>query len=187
MNAVLPIIQYGNPILRKRCAPIEHIDQEVVNLAQVMIKTMEEAHGIGLAAPQIGEDMALMVIGRMDPQTSIMKRPGGEVSYRVEEWTPMMLANPLVTPFGPETSFREGCLSIPNLYGPVVRPSFCHVEGTLADGTRISFEAGGLLARVIQHEYDHLMGLMFFDRMTPEARAKISEAIKAHHAANRPK
>lgn len=184
LKTTLPIIQYGNPVLRQVCHTIPEVNDEIRDLAFKMIKTMGEANGVGLAAPQVGHAINLMVIGNLDPNGSFLKLDS--VSQPLNEWLPMMIANPVVTPTGPAYTDHEGCLSIPNTFGPVVRPITCQVAGRDAAGQEIRFEASGLLARVIQHEYDHLLGIMFFDRMTDEARAKIADQIRAHHEANRP-
>lgn len=185
MSKILPIIQYGNPVLRKVCRPIPAVNDEIRDLAFNMIHTMAIAKGIGLAAPQVGEDLMLMVISNLDPAASSMKMDGGAVP--LGEWFPMMIANPVVTTFGETDLYREGCLSIPNTFGPVIRPVSCNVAGHNAAGEEFRFEASGLLARVIQHEYDHLLGIMFFDRMVTEARAKLADRIKSHHETHRPK
>lgn len=154
---------YGDPVLRKRAQPIDHIDGSLCQLAEDMFKTMYEAQGVGLAAPQIGLSIALAVI---DP------RP-------LEENTkPLVVINPKIVDQQGECSLEEGCLSIPEIRVDVVRPEFLVVEGLTLEGTPIRIETGGIVARILQHEIDHLNGTLFIDRLGMVQRQMIESQLQ---------
>ncbi|MFM7536058.1 MAG: peptide deformylase [Acidimicrobiales bacterium] len=141
---------YGDPVLKSKAAEITAIDGKLVSLSAEMLQTMYAAPGIGLAAPQIGVQKRLFVYDL-----------GGE---------PHTLVNPRIVESDGEWVYDEGCLSIPGLYIEIVRPKVVHVVGHDLDGNEVSLEADELLARLIQHELDHLDGVLMFDRMEPDQR-----------------
>jgi len=146
---ILPVVTEPNPILHTVCTPIAEVSKEIRQLAANMRETMHNAEGVGLAAPQVGRDIALCVI-EMTPDDD---DPG--IPY-------MALVNPRVTwKGGRVTSLDEGCLSIPGVQGPVRRPDRIRVKAQDLDGAEIQIEAKGFLARVLQHEIDHLNGILF--------------------------
>ena len=154
----------GAPVLRKIAAPVAVIDDSVRQLASEMIGAMRFFNGIGLAAPQYGKSLRLVVIDV----------PGGNESGSPGEALllpkmPLALINPeIVFASGDCDEKDEGCLSVPGLYAPVCRPSRVVLRSQLLDGEIIEIECGGLLGRCIQHELDHLDGKLFIDRLSPK-------------------
>ena len=141
---------FGDPVLKAPAAEITDVDGKLVRLVDEMFETMYEAPGIGLAAPQVGVQKQLFVYDNDGNRGVII--------------------NPTITESDGEWVFDEGCLSIPGLYVEMVRPKTVLVNGWDLDGNELSFEADELFARLIQHELDHLHGVLMFDRMTPEQR-----------------
>ena len=141
---------YGDPVLKTVAAEVADVDDKLVRLAHEMFEVMYDAPGIGLAAPQIGVQKRFFVYD--------------------DDGTRGTLINPTIKESGGECVFDEGCLSIPGLYVELVRPEQILVHGWDLDGNEVEFEADELLARVMQHELDHLDGVLMFDRMTPDQR-----------------
>ncbi|MCS5707193.1 MAG: peptide deformylase [Cyanobacteriota bacterium] len=161
-NPPFPIHKLGDQVLRKPAKRISKVDESVRELARAMLRTMYSAKGIGLAAPQVGVHKQLLVID-LEPDN--------------EAAAPMVLINPEITSFGAAIdTYEEGCLSIPGVYLDVVRPSV--VEVTFRDemGRPQKLQADGLLARCIQHEMDHLNGVLFVDRVSDEL--SLNEELK---------
>jgi peptide deformylase len=179
---VLPIVKYGDPILRQKGARIETITPEIKALINDMFDTMKSARGVGLAAQQIGKALQLCVIDIRE----ITDRPStleldGKASDP-NEFMPLTLINPTFATSGDPVAGPEGCLSFPEIYADIARPPEIAVKATDADGKEISFRCGGLLARAIQHEYDHLQGILFIDRMTRDAKDENKAEIDALQA-----
>jgi peptide deformylase len=153
--SILKVARMGHPVLRAKTAPIEKSDIKspvVQKLIDDMIETMIEYHGVGLAAPQVHEGVRLFVAALDN---------GDE-----EERTPLALINPEITPIGSDqVEDWEGCLSIPDIRGRVPRAREIRVRAFDRNGDRIELRAANFSARVIQHETDHLDGILFFDRM----------------------
>ncbi len=157
----------GHPVLRARATPVDPADIKSPRIQQLiddMFETMKEYNGVGLAAPQVHERLRLFVAG-------FAPRPGDpddDEDDREDERVPLMtLINPEITPLGSAIEEDwEGCLSIPEIRGRVPRPREIEVKAYDRRGRRISIHARGFTARVIQHETDHLDGVLFFDRMT---------------------
>jgi peptide deformylase len=175
---ILDIVQYGSPILRQRCRPVEVVDDRILRLVGDMLETMVEAHGVGLAAPQVGEDLRLAVIDvSHDPECVSYLRVNGQ-SVAVESIMPLVFINPELE-YGAEKEIdTEGCLSIQGIRAPVKRPS--EVKATLPqlDGSVLVVETDGLLARALQHEIDHLNGVLFVDRLSPVAKVQMKNRLK---------
>src|SRR5690349_9326749 len=174
----LSIAQYGEPVLRAKGARVDKIDNRIRELAQNMIETMHEAHGIGLAAQQIGEPLQLTVldVSQVEDRPSTMKLNGENVDPKTV--TPIVLINPKIT-LGTQTELGlEGCLSFPEITGDIERSISATVRAEDLDGNEIEIEATGLLARAIQHEVDHLNGILFIDRMSSAAKAALSSKLK---------
>jgi peptide deformylase len=175
---ILEIMKFGNPILRSPGAPVGPITEAVRELAANMIETMREAHGVGLAAQQVGVaiQLAIMDVGGIEDRPSEMRIAGEPVA--TDEEMPMVLLNPSLD-LGPEKDVdAEGCLSFPEMTGDISRSTSIRVRGQLLDGRLVDFEADGFLARVIQHEVDHLHGVLFIDRMSSAARSSLSGRLK---------
>jgi peptide deformylase len=174
----LSIVQYGEPVLRAKGARVDKIDRRIRELAQNMIETMHEAHGIGLAAQQIGEPLQLTVldVSQVEDRPSTMKLNGENVDPK--SVMPIVLINPEIT-LGTQTELGlEGCLSFPEITGDIERSISATVRAEDLDGNEIEIEATGLLARAIQHEVDHLNGILFIDRMSSAAKAALSSKLK---------
>jgi peptide deformylase len=173
----LPIVKYGDPVLRKKGAAIEKITPEIKRLIADMFETMYEAAGVGLAAQQVGHPLQLTVLDvrAAKDRPSTMEIDGKAVE--VADHMPLVLINPKITPFGDPAKGPEGCLSFPEVYTDITRPASVEVEATNAEGKTIRFKAGGLLSRAVQHEFDHLQGILFIDRMTAEAKTEVKEEL----------
>ena len=176
---ILSIFQYGDPILRTKGKQIEKIDNHIRELVASMIETMHAAHGVGLAAQQVGKALQLTVldVSEVEDRASTMKLNGKEVDPKAS--MPLVLINPEIEVAGGATEIgSEGCLSFPEITGEIERAKSIIVHAqTLEDG-KIDIEASGLLARAIQHEVDHLNGILFIDRMNSAAKAALSSRLK---------
>ena len=175
---ILPILQYGDPILRAKGKRIEQIDDRIRELAANMIETMHAAHGVGLAAQQVGEDLELTVldVSAVEDRPSMLKVDGTDVDPKTT--MPLVLINPDIELLGETEVGVEGCLSFPEITGDIERAQSVIVRAQNLEGDTIEFEAGGLLARAIQHEHDHLHGILFIDRMSSAAKAALSSRLK---------
>ena len=175
---ILPILQYGDPILRIKGKPIEDIDAGVRELAANMLETMHAANGVGLAAQQIGEPLQLTVldISAVEDRPSTLKLKGNEVDPRSA--MPLVLINPEIELHGEIEIGVEGCLSFPEITGEIERVESVIVRAQTLDGEVVQFEAGGFLARAIQHEHDHLNGILFIDRMRSAAKVALSSRLR---------
>jgi peptide deformylase len=158
--AVLKVRKYGDPVLRRRSAPVREITPEIRRIVQDMIDTMYEEVGIGLAAAQVGISLRLMVVA---------DEKGRD---------PRALVNPVIAEQGGEVTAEEGCLSLPGIFAPVTRAEWVRLEAQDLDGEPVSIHARGLTARVFQHEMDHLDGVLFIDRLDPVTRDRIKRRIK---------
>jgi len=174
----LSILQYGDPILRAKGKRIDRIDDRIRELARNMIETMHAANGVGLAAHQIGEAIQLTVldISQVEDRPTTMKLNGQDVDPKTT--MPLVLVNPQVE-LGRETEpGTEGCLSFPEITGEIDRARSIHVRAQNLDGAAIEIETTGFLARAIQHEVDHLNGILFIDRMSSGTKASLSSKLK---------
>jgi peptide deformylase len=166
----------GDSVLRAKAAVIPAVTPEIRALAERMIRAMRVFDGIGLAAPQIGESLRLVVIEI--PQDAMEKNPtpGEALLY---PRMPLVLINPQIVERSTELAERdEGCLSLPEIYAPVVRPARVVLDSDILDGGHVTVECGGLLGRCIQHELDHLDGVVFSDRVAPDERALIAPDLR---------
>lgn len=164
---MLDIMKLGEEVLREKCTPVTEFDDALRILIQAMYETMEEADGIGLAAPQVGVDKRFFVVGLPDG-------------------TKKEFINPQITGTSVETSpYEEGCLSLPNVYHEVIRPSKVIISAQDMNGNPFTLKASGLMARVIQHEYDHLDGVLFIDHLSDEEKSKVIRAYEKKNRKNR--
>ena len=179
---ILPIVKFGDPILRTKGKVIEKITPEVKRLIDDMFETMHDAAGVGLAAQQVGHALQLAIIDvrAVKDRPSTMEIDGQPIDVAVH--MPVVLINPKITPFGNPAKGPEGCLSFPEIYTDITRPGSVEVEALNAEGKPIRFKAGGLLSRAVQHEVDHLNAILFIDRMTAEAKAEVKDEIDALQA-----
>lgn len=151
-------------MLREKCTPVTEFDDSLRILLEAMYETLDSAEGIGLAAPQVGVDKRFFIVSLPDG-------------------TKREFINPEITGFSVETNpYEEGCLSLPGVYHDVERPSKVIINARDANGTPFTLKASGLMARVIQHEYDHLDGKLFIDHLTEEERKKV---VRAYEKKNR--
>jgi peptide deformylase len=174
----LSILQYGDPILRAKGKRIEKIDDRVRELAQNMIDTMRAANGVGLAAPQVGESLQLTVldVSQVEDRPTTMKLNGENTDP--QSAMPLVLVNPQID-LGSETETgTEGCLSFPEITGEIERAQSIIMRAQNLDSEPIEIETTGFLARAIQHEVDHLNGILFIDRMSTAAKISLSSKLK---------
>ena len=175
---VLEITQYGNPILRAKCKPITEVTEKIKNLADDMVETMNHADGVGIAAPQVGVDLRLAVVDvSHDPECVTFCKINGE-SVNMIDHMPLVFINPELELSGDKVYEMEGCLSIQEIRGNVKRPSIVKASLPQLDGSVLELEADGLLARAIQHEVDHLNGVLFLDRFSAASKARVKKKIK---------
>jgi peptide deformylase len=175
---ILSILQYGDPILRAKGKQIEKIDDYIRALAANMIETMHAANGIGLAAQQVGEALQLTVldISQIEDRPSRLNLNGKDVDPTTS--MPLVLINPEIELGGETEVGTEGCLSFPEITGQIERAKSTMARAQNLKGDKIEIVAGGLLARAIQHEVDHLNGILFIDRMNSAAKAALSSRLK---------
>jgi len=159
--AVLPIHLLGSPVLREPSPPIGQVTEEVRRLVDDMFETMDAAEGVGLAANQIGLAMRLAVVDA--------------------EGKRIAMINPVISEASGKEREEEGCLSIPDVYAEVTRPAKVVLDAIGRDGAPYRLEAEGLLARAIQHEIDHLDGILFLDRLSPMKRRLLVAKYRREH------
>lgn len=159
---------FGDPVLRRPTEPVREVDDGLRQLVDAMFETMYRAPGVGLAAPQIGVQRRLFVYDAGDGPGVVLNP---ELSGHRGEWT-----------------YNEGCLSVPNLHWPIVRAKQVHLSGTDLLGNELSIDADELLARVFQHEVDHLDGMLLIERLDPDQRREAMKVLRARalEGANRP-
>ena len=174
----LSIRGYGDPILRAKGARVEAVDERIRELAANMIETMHEAHGVGLAAQQIGEALQLTVVdvAEVEDRPSTMKLHGAELDPK--SVMPLVLLNPELT-LGEDADLGlEGCLSFPEISADIWRASSVVLREQTLEGEAVEIEASGLLARALQHEVDHLNGILFIDRMSAATKVALRSRLK---------
>ena len=158
--AVLKVRKYGDSVLRRKAAEITEVTPDLRKNIADMVDTMYDEAGIGLAAPQVGISLRLMVVGHD------------------ERRAPRALINPAIVDRDGQVTAEEGCLSIPGVFAQITRSEWVDVEATDVDGQPVKIHGRGLLARVLQHEIDHLDGVLFIDRLDPVTRDRIKRRIK---------
>lgn len=177
----LRVLTCGHPALRRRSEPVQAVTPELRQLAGRMVTTLfeNEVPGVGLAAPQVGVNVRLVALATHDPAKPVPPEASpGELVLGPR--MPLVVVNPQILWFSPQTEVREeGCLSIPEVYGPVERPARIVFRAATLDGEVLQFECGGLLARCLQHEIDHLDGILFTDRLRDEDRAAVADRLAA--------
>ncbi|HJU51223.1 MAG TPA: peptide deformylase [Acidimicrobiia bacterium] len=158
--AIFPIRRFGDPVLRMPASPVKEIDTGVRKLVTDMIETMYAAPGVGLAAPQIGVSRAVIVFDAQD-----------EKGARV-------LINPELIESDGEYEYEEGCLSVPGHYWPITRPGYVRARGLSLDGEEVEYFGEGLLGRVLQHEIDHLRGILLIERLEKKVRKQALKSLR---------
>ena len=174
----LPIVKYGDPILRAPGKLIEFVDDRICTLAADMLETMHAANGVGLAAQQVGAALQLTVldISQVEDRPSMMTLNGVEVDPASA--MPLILLNPRIRLDEEMSSGNEGCLSFPDITADIDRAVSVRLEAENLEGETVRIEAAGLLARALQHEVDHLNGILFIDRMSSVVKASLSSRLK---------
>jgi peptide deformylase len=176
----LEIVHYNDPVLRKKGDKITAFDAELEAFTLQMVNTMHEARGIGLAAQQVGRAVQVCVIDLRETEADFDWKLDG-AHPPLELFMPMVIVNPKVT-IAKQTPLyvsEEGCLSFPEIRGDIERPTTLTAKFQDAAGLTHVLECDGLFARCVQHEVDHLNGILFIDRMAGAVRASIEEEVKA--------
>ena len=158
--AIRNIYLDGDPILRKKCRPVVKFDEKLSQILDDMHETLDKASGVGLAAPQVGKLLRMFVIIADDEIRRVFINP--QIIATSQNLVP----------------YEEGCLSIPKVYENIMRPEKITVNALNEKGKPFTLEADGLLARIIQHEYDHLEGMVFIDRGDPDFKKKTEESFE---------
>ncbi len=173
----LPVVTYGHPVLRQKGERIKKITLDIQQLIADMLDTMYDAKGVGLAAQQVGRALQLTVIDVREAteRPSTLELDGQPADPAV--LMPMVLINPEWKAVTEPVAGAEGCLSFPEIYADISRPETVDVTAMNEKGETIKFRCGGLLARAIQHEYDHLHGVLFIDRMDKATLKKIKPEL----------
>jgi peptide deformylase len=152
---------FGDPVLRERASEVTDVTDALVRLADDMVDTMRAAPGLGLAAPQVGVQKRLFVYELPDSDDG-----------------PKAIINPTISDVSGEWEYEEGCLSVPGLYFPIIRPKQIHLTGYDLDGNEISLEADDVVARLFQHELDHLDGRLLLELLEPDQRKQAMRELR---------
>ena len=182
---ILPVVKYGTPVLRQKGARIETVTPAIKKIIADMFETMYASKGIGLAAQQVGVALQLTVLdvrGITDRPSSL--ELNGKAAD-VAEFMPLVLMNPEVKAAGQPATGPEGCLSFPEIFAEITRSETVDVKAINQEGKTLVFRCGGLLARAIQHETDHLNGILFIDRMEKETKEELRPELEALQAATK--
>jgi peptide deformylase len=182
---ILPIIHYGHPVLRQKGARIAEITPEIRKLIADMLETMHAASGVGLAAQQVAQPFQLAVFDVRDVQDRPSTLEVGGQTVDPADHMPMALINPEFKPTSAAIVGAEGCLSFPEIFADIERPATIEVRALNPEGRAVEFRCGGLLARAIQHEYDHLQGILFIDRMSTGTKKQLKPELDALQAATK--
>jgi len=174
---ILNIVKCGHPVLREKGKRIERVTPELRQLVRDMIETMYAANGVGLAAQQVGRALMLTVIDVAHGEQPSEFRLDGQ-RQDIAAHMPLVVLNPRITGSEGEQTSEEGCLSVPEITAAIRRAACVRVEAQDLDAKPLRIEATGLLARALQHEIDHLNGILFLDRMDAATRTSFSGKIK---------
>ncbi|MCP4706298.1 MAG: peptide deformylase [candidate division Zixibacteria bacterium] len=167
--AVKPIVIYGDPVLREKAEPVKEINRETKDLVANMIATLQDANGLGLAAPQVGVSKRIFIadLSAIDLAESLR-----------------VFINPEILESTGEVVLEEGCLSFPGIYQKITRPEIIKVRATDLEGNLFEMEASGMMARAILHEFDHLEGKLFIDYLSTISRALLKGKLKKLNVAS---
>jgi peptide deformylase len=171
---ILPIIAYGDPVLRKRAKNIEPGSLDVKTLSENMFETMYAASGVGLAAPQIGQSIRMFVV---DGEPLNEDEPEEDIDQSLVGFKKVFINPEIIEEAGDDWGFEEGCLSIPGIRGEVFRPEIIVIRYFDTDWNEHEEEYEGMAARIIQHEYDHLEGKLFTDYLPTLRRQLIKKKL----------
>jgi peptide deformylase len=176
--STLPIYLYGTEVLRKKAKPIQKLDDAAIKLMYDLAETMRKANGIGLAATQVGELRRMLVVDVSAVERGAREEDEGKPPEPERESKVLVMINPEFTVTEGSVTMEEGCLSIPDLRAEVDRPEKISVKYMDVNFKEAELTADGLLARVIQHEADHLDGIMFVDRIGKTRRALLRSELR---------
>jgi peptide deformylase len=175
---IYSIVRYGDPVLREKGKKIASITEEIRQLVKDMLETMNAADGVGLAAQQIGKALQLAVVD-VTPVTNRESRMWiKDEAVNPLDYMPLILLNPVITLTKKKVIGYEGCLSFPGIGADISRSTRIQVKTQTLDGNTLEFEAGGLLGRAIQHEYDHLQGKLFIDHLDAATRKEMKDDLE---------
>jgi peptide deformylase len=179
---ILEVVKYGHPALRQKGARIETVSLEIKKLIADMFETMYAHKGVGLAAQQVGVAAQLTVIDirGVTDRPSTLELAGKPADPN--DFMPLVLMNPEVKPVGEPVAGPEGCLSFPEIYADITRPESVDVTAMNEKGKQIHFRCGGLLSRAVQHELDHLHGILFIDRMEKKTKEELRPELEVLQA-----
>jgi peptide deformylase len=182
---ILTVVKYGHPILRKKGERIDSVTPAIKKLFGDMFETMYAHKGVGLAAQQVGLALQLTVIDirGVTDRPSSLELNGKRADPA--DIMPLVLINPEITPVGEPVKGAEGCLSFPEIFAEISRPDVVDVKAMNEKGESIQFRCGGLLARAVQHETDHLHGILFIDRMDKKTKEELRPELDALQAATK--
>lgn len=182
---ILPVVKFGHPALRQKGARIESVTLAIKQLIADMFETMYAHKGVGLAAQQVGQPLQLTIIdvrGATDRPSSLELK--GQPAD-VHDHMPLVLINPEIERVGNPIPGAEGCLSFPEIFADIARPEFAEVKALNESAKQIEFRCGGLLARAVQHEVDHLNGILFIDRMEKKTKEEFRRELDELHRATK--
>jgi peptide deformylase len=171
---ILPITAYGDSVLRKECRAIEQNELDLKTIVQNMFDTMYHAHGVGLAAPQVGMDIRLFVVDG-SPFNDVENEEDKDPS--LEGFKKVFINAEILEESGDDWGFEEGCLSIPGVRGLVYRPEFVTIKYRDENWVEHTETFEGLAARIIQHEYDHIDGILFTDYLPPLKKRMVQKKL----------
>src|SRR5215475_14355664 len=172
---ILEIVKYGTPILRKKGDRVAEVTPTIKKLISDMFETMYAHKGVGLAL-----QLTIIDVRGVTDRPSSLELDGQPAD--VHEFMPLVLINPEIKPVGQPVAGPEGCLSFPEIFAEITRPDIIDVKAMDQDGKQIEFRCGGLLARAVQHETDHLHGILFIDRMTKETKEQLRPELEEMQA-----
>ena len=178
----LEVVKYGHPALRQKGARIESINAEIRKLVADMLETMKENNGVGLAAQQIGRALQLTVIDVREAKNRPSWIEVDGLPADINDFMPLVLINPELKPVGKMEVGGEGCLSFPEIFAEISRPESVDVKALNEKGKPVQFRCGGLLARAVQHETDHLNGILFIDRMEKKTKEELRPELEVLQA-----
>lgn len=161
----LPIVTYPDPVLSAKATPVTEFGPDLNKLIENMLFTMYHAPGIGLAAPQVGIGQRIFVLD-VDYEREVITNSEGRDEVRMSGFNPMVFINPIITGTSGTTTYEEGCLSVPGVYEEVKRFQTIHVKYQNLKGEHLELEADDLLSICLQHENDHLDGIVFIERLS---------------------
>jgi peptide deformylase len=177
-EAMVEILKYPDTLLRRQARPVAEFDGKLREIVRDMVDSMTEAHGVGLAGPQVGLARRLIIVDTR-PATQLEGADGvPPMRHPLEARMPLALINPEITDAGGTQLGQEGCLSLPEVWADVERTQWIHVRAQDPTGKPLEFECSDFFARVIQHEIDHLEGVLFIDRLTQDRFREVKPPLR---------